>query len=124
MIIEISSKNLAIEPGPRRQIGAYNLVLKKYFKRIYSIRWSFEAIRKNIEGHLFVHAYSGQYRATGNGTTIREVLVEACDTVERQRRRRKRIAESTRRRTIRKPKHSTGSAGGRGKQSSSEDFGV
>lgn len=122
MIIEISSKNLTISPGSRKLVAAYNLTLKKFFKRIYSIRWSFEAIRSGIESHLRVHAYSGQYLATANGKTIREVLAEACDTVERQRRRRKQIAERARKRTIRKSTNAPRSRSSRKKASTPEDF--
>lgn len=124
MIIEISSKNLAISPGSRKLIAAYNLDLKRYFKKIFSVRWSFETVRKSIEAHLLVHAYSGQYRAKVLGTTIREVLIGACDIVEKQRRRRKRMTERLRRRTIRKPMRSPGFSSTGHEMTTSEDFGL
>jgi ribosome-associated translation inhibitor RaiA len=124
MIIEVFSKNLTISPGSRNLVAAYNLSLKKYFKRIYSIRWSFEAVKKTIETRLYVHAYSGEYRATATGSTIREVLVTACDTVERQRRRRKRIIESARRKSTRKPADSSKTRNHQKKLLTPEDFGV
>jgi ribosomal subunit interface protein len=97
MIIEISARNLTISPASRKLIAAYNSQLTKYFKRIYSIRWVFETVRTGVKARLQIHAFSGNYRAGAGGKTMREVIVSACDSIEKQRRRRKRISERARR---------------------------
>jgi ribosome-associated translation inhibitor RaiA len=98
MIVEISAKDLTISAASKRLIAKYDEQLQKYFRRIYSVKWSFEATRPFIEANLSVHAHSGDYRASASGMTIREVVVMARDKVERQRRRRKRIVVRARRR--------------------------
>lgn len=124
MIIEISARNLTISPASRKQIAAYNLLLAKYFKRIHSIRWVFEIIGKGVGTRLQIHAFSGDYRASASGKTIREALVTACDSVERQRRRRKRILERSRRATGKVTSKSGKTFHPKNKTLSPEDFGV
>lgn len=98
MRIEISAKNMTISPASQDLIARYVQQLRKYFRRIYTIRWSFETVQPLIKTYLFIHAHSGDYRASASGMTIRELLAGACRRIERQRRRRKRMAERTRRR--------------------------
>lgn len=97
MIIDISARHLTISPASRRVIATYNSLLTRYFKRIHSIRWVFEAVRTGVRARLRVHASSGDYRFNAIGKTIRELVGAACDSVETQRRRRKRIRERSRR---------------------------
>lgn len=98
MIFEISAKNMTLSTASQNLIAAYVQRMRRYFRRIYAIRWSFEQVRPFITAHLFVHARSGAYRASTRGETIREILVTTCDKIEKQRRRRKRQGERARRR--------------------------
>jgi len=97
MIVAVTAKNLTISPASRRLIVACDQHLRRYFKRIFSINWSFETEQQHLEAHLFVHARSGDYFASAVGETFREVVAAASKIIESQRRRRKKIANRQRR---------------------------
>jgi ribosome-associated translation inhibitor RaiA len=96
MIVEVSSKRMSISPPSMDLINLYTGRLDRYFRRIYSVRWMLEPFQKSVTATLDVHARSGNYRASADGATVREVLVSACDLVERQRRHRKKSFKRSR----------------------------
>jgi ribosomal subunit interface protein len=97
MSIVITAKHVNLSRSSKDVIAEYLDHMKRYFRRVYSIRLTLEGAAIEIRTSLQVHARSGDYRTTVTGSTIRDVMINACENIERQRRRRKRMVRRSRR---------------------------
>jgi ribosome-associated translation inhibitor RaiA len=73
--------------------------LVRFFRRIVLVEWVFEEESGNTVARGRVHSRSGFYRAVGRGTDMNEALTQVLHRLEKQRRRKKSMRVTRRRRT-------------------------
>jgi len=80
-------RNVVLTPTEKRRLPKLNERMRRYFRRVSTVNWSFDKTGRSYAASCIVHAHSGIYRARGNGERPGEAMDQAFDKVVRQRRR-------------------------------------
>lgn len=102
MILTIALKDLTLSRPDRAAIEALSHQLDGYFRDIISARWNLSRTHQTVTTRCSLHSRSGYYRAQASGKTIENSLNLIWEKLAKQRRRKKEIRKTVRRRSAEK----------------------
>ncbi len=98
MVIIVTCRITGAKTLANRLARAAAAELTHYFQRIVAVEWIFEADGTDTVARGRVHARTGYYRAEGHGQALPEAVQQTLHRLEKQRRRKKELRVSKRRR--------------------------